>query len=204
MVSEIPVTVRKLEQEIGVPSGFFRGLSQADDWSFIVKAHAFIEGALSHVLVHATGREDLRPIFSALETANSSTGKLAFAEALELVDKADRRFLRAFSELRNLLVHDVTQVNFNLDEYVSNLDQQKLQAFAKAFSLVTNGQDFEFEGQKVSIVDTARQFPKTSIWYSLMMFSTKIYLRKDAAQFASYVELFKKESVRELLRKKAG
>lgn len=86
--------VRPLEQELGTRPGFFSDLLEEDDWSFIVKSHAFIEAALSHILVKATGKDLLREVFTSLELSNPRTGKLAFATALKLLDRQDRRFHR--------------------------------------------------------------------------------------------------------------
>src|SRR6187551_2310931 len=46
---ERPIAV--IEQQLGLPVGFLRELyDRGDDWSFVIKAHAFLEAALTHLL----------------------------------------------------------------------------------------------------------------------------------------------------------
>ncbi len=79
----------------------------------MIKSHAFLEAALTHLLADHLGKEDLLPVFAYLETSNVRTGKLAFVKAFDLLDKGARRFIHTLSELRNDLVHEVSNVNFN-------------------------------------------------------------------------------------------
>jgi len=58
------------------------------DWSFVIKLHALLETAVSQLLVHALGGEELVDVFSALEMSNIKTGKLAFVKTLGLLPKA--------------------------------------------------------------------------------------------------------------------
>ena len=43
--------IAELEQRIGVAPGFFDGLVQEDDWSFVIKLHALLEAACTHFLL---------------------------------------------------------------------------------------------------------------------------------------------------------
>jgi hypothetical protein len=90
-----------------------------DDWSFVIKSHAFLEAALTHLLADHLGKADLLPVFAYLETSNVRTGKLAFVKAFDLLDKGARRFIHTLSELRNDLVHEVGNVNFSFSSYVA-------------------------------------------------------------------------------------
>ncbi len=51
-----------LEQNLNLPSGFLERLVEEDDWSFLIKSHAVVEAALTHLI---TSRADpsLRPLF---------------------------------------------------------------------------------------------------------------------------------------------
>ena len=75
-----------LEQKLGLESGFFESLDgeNESDWSFIIKAHALIEAAISHLLTEHLRRPELGDIFSRLDMSNKSTGKAAFVNALEI------------------------------------------------------------------------------------------------------------------------
>ena len=82
----IAETVSLLEQDLKIRPGFLYGLLKEDDWSFVIKGHAFVEAAVSHLLVTAIGKNELSRVVSNLELGNLRTGKLAFAEALDLLD----------------------------------------------------------------------------------------------------------------------
>jgi len=49
-----------LEKNCGSPTGFCLTLFEEDDWSFVINLHALLESAISQLLTHAVGREDLR------------------------------------------------------------------------------------------------------------------------------------------------
>lgn len=126
--------IADIENQLGLPVGFLRGLyDHEDDWSFVIKAHAFLEAALTHLLADHLGREDLLPVFAYLETSNVRTGKLAFVKAFDLLDKGARRFIHTLSELRNDLVHEVSNVGFNFAAYVSSLSDKERKEFVGAF-----------------------------------------------------------------------
>ena len=68
----------------------------------MIKAHAFLEAALTNLLADHLGKDDLLPVFAYLETNNVRTGKLAFVKAFDLLDKGARRFIHTLSELRTI------------------------------------------------------------------------------------------------------
>lgn len=123
-----------LEAKVGVAPGFFWALQNEDDWSFVIKLHAFFEAVCTYLLVFHFKEPGLREILSRIELSNTTTGKLAFLRELELLGKNERRFVVALSELRNTLVHDVRKSKFTLQEFVKSLDQKSLQQFAISFS----------------------------------------------------------------------
>jgi len=135
---QIPETqerpIADIENQLGLPTGFLLYLyAHEDDWSFVIKSHAFLEAALTHLLADQLGKEDLLPVFAYLETSNIRTGKLAFVKAFDLLDKGARRFIHTLSELRNDLVHEVSNVNFNFATYVSSLSDKERKEFIGAF-----------------------------------------------------------------------
>ena len=125
--------VRQLEENLQLPVGFFESLVQEDDWSFIIKLHALMEAAVTHLLVEAIARPSLQDIFSRIDMSNKQTGKLAFADKLELLGKDVRRFIRTLSELRNEFVHDVSNVNVDLVAFIQGLPAEREKGLRKAF-----------------------------------------------------------------------
>ena len=140
-------TVIPFEERLKIKKGFYVGLLlEKDDWSFIIKLHALVEAALSHLLAELIGLavkdylpdekkpEGLEEVFSWLELSNKRTGKVAFVKALDIFPKEHRRFIHSPSELRNQLVHDVRNVSFSFSEYLEGLDKEKRNAFILAFT----------------------------------------------------------------------
>ena len=126
--------IADIETQLGLPTGFLLYLyTHEDDWSLVIKSHAFLEAALTHLLADHLGKEDLLPVFAYLETSNVRTGKLAFVKAFDLLDKGARRFIHTLSELRNDLVHEVSNVNFKFDTHVAGLTDKERKEFIGAF-----------------------------------------------------------------------
>ena len=68
-----------------------------------------------------------------MELSDKRKGKMAFVSELELLPIECRRFISKLSEIRNDLVHNITQVTFDLKAYVKALNKAQLENFVKAF-----------------------------------------------------------------------
>ena len=161
-----------LEERIGVTPGFFERLDTDDDtdWASVIKLHALIEAAISHLLAMELRRNELEKVFSRLDISNKHTGKAAFVEALELLDKPARTFMHSLSTLRNSLVHDVKNVDFDLEKYVSEMSDQKKKQFVLDFNLLST--EVTNDIRKLFLVD-----PRQALWYSGMAFLGLVYLK---------------------------
>jgi hypothetical protein len=178
--SSLLQAVKDLSKEIGISPIFFLNLMDEDDWSFVIKSHAFLEAALSHLITVTLEVEELAPIFSRLEMTNSSYGKVEFAKALRILGKDERRFIRSLSELRNELVHNVHKIDFNLREYVARLDRNQFKSFVKSFGYFADEESFIHDGKFTEVSEFAREDPKRAIWFSLINLAGIIYIQKDA------------------------
>lgn len=189
-------SVRMMEAELGLPSGFLEGIKQEDDWSFIIKTHALLEAAVSHLLCSALGKDALAEVFSHLELSDKRRGKIAFAAALDLLHKPDRRFISSLSELRNSLVHDVRNVSFSLSEHVAAMDAKTFSAFAKGFDSFSTGGSVAFEGKEVPPAEVFRRDPKTAIWWSAMLTVAIIYQVKETQRLRTETDHLRAEGNR--------
>jgi hypothetical protein len=178
----------EIEHQLGLPAGFLRGLyDHEDDWSFVIKSHAFLEAALTHLLADHLGKEDLLPVFAYLETSNVRTGKLAFVKAFDLLDKGARRFIHTLSELRNDLVHEVSNVSFRFDTHVAQLSDKERKEFIGAFDyafveVVQASQrqmDDRLRGTVDRIVLTA---PRLALVAGVAMIGLDIYFRNRGVE----------------------
>jgi len=168
------------EKELGLPRGFIWRLLDEDDWSFVIKLHALFEAALTHGLVHKLGVEALRDVFAETELSARNTGKVAFARALELLDKNERRFLSSLSELRNTLVHDITNVGFKFSKHVEEFDAKQKAAFVEAFAF-SHEEKFTIVGREVARDRFTLDNPKIVVWQTGIWLLRRIYLEKEVA-----------------------
>lgn len=115
--------------------------NDSDDWSFLVKVHALMETAVSHVLAHA-GEGRLVPIFERLAKQRMAA-KLDYLKAGGLLDEARIGFVRVIGEMRNDAVHDFRHLSFTFSEYLDKhpTTRDRLVDTAGQFVLVAEAQD---------------------------------------------------------------
>jgi hypothetical protein len=126
--------IHLLEKKMGLDPGFFASLYDEDDWSFVIKLHALLEAACTHLLMFHFNEPDLSNVFAQLELSNKTVGKIVFLGKTGLLSKEYRRFVSALSELRNNLVHDIRNSKFSLLQFVQSLDSNATKNFAISFS----------------------------------------------------------------------
>lgn len=100
-----------MREKIGIDPG---EMLKGDDWLLIIKLHAMIESALNVALVLELRDSRLETVIGRLDTSDGSRGKVAFAKALEILEKPSVDFLQALSSLRNLCVHNIRNFKFDL------------------------------------------------------------------------------------------
>ena len=180
--------IAEIENQLGLPTGFLKGLyDHEDDWSFVIKAHAFLEAALTHLLADHLGTEDLLPVFAYLETSNVRTGKLAFVKAFDLLDKGARRFIHTLSELRNDLVHEISNVNFKFETYVAQLSDKErkefIGAFDYAFVEVVQASQRPLDDQRRGTLDRiVLTAPRLALVAGVAMIGLDIYFKNRGAE----------------------
>lgn len=180
--------IDELEIEMGIPKGFFNSLLHSNDWSFVVKLHAFLESAVTFLLTEIVDPK-LEHVLAQLEMSNKKTGKLAFLSALGILESRSYRFISKLSELRNKLVHNVKNVSFSLPEYVNKMDKQQLKSFMITYCPFYD----ESFGKKDKWINFARTEPKKYIWIGATYIFTRIYNIRQIAFFEKEIARLKKE-----------
>ncbi|MEW8294812.1 MAG: hypothetical protein AB2715_09110 [Candidatus Thiodiazotropha sp.] len=150
----------RISMDLNLPKDFLFGLLEEDDWSFVIKAHSLLEGALSYSLTTATGKEELADFFAEIDMKM----KIDAAKGIKLFDSDLRKFLRALSNLRNKLVHNVSNVGFSFEEYFKNIDTRN--NFVDNFGLWK--EEFEIQGKSVSNQKFSIANPKLTIFMGLI------------------------------------
>lgn len=159
-----------IKKEFKTDSRFLLKLFREDDWSFVIKAHSLVEAAITDLLTSKVNDERLKSIFRRLDMSNSETGKIVFLKLLDLLTPEERQFIRKLSELRNSLVHNVENLSFSFNKYVSEMDKQQKKAWQSLF--VKN-----LKKEETLVAERlALEQPKAAIMLSLftLMYSIKL------------------------------
>jgi len=122
-----------LKECLGMSIESLKKTFEADsDWTLVIKLHAYVEASLNFLIVNHFGDRRLEQVISRLDISDRRRGKLAFIKALELLPSEYRSFIQKFSEIRNLLAHDVKNVDFDLKAYLDGLDAKQYKELADA------------------------------------------------------------------------
>jgi hypothetical protein len=161
-----PELISQLEADIGVPDGFFSHIIHEDDWSFIVKLHGMIEAGLTQLLLAHFGDPRLEIPISKMNVAGPS-GKLAFVRTLELLPKHNLKFIQKLTDMRNLVVHRISNVSFSIDAHIRSLQQEQLSDLIDACGdgVIPEKHDFTrpYEEQQL---ETFLKEPRKFFWWS--------------------------------------
>jgi hypothetical protein len=123
--SPMDEAVRAVEVQLGIHVGFLDRLLHEDDWSFVVKAHALIDAAVSFLVTRALNEPALSDVISRLRLNDDRTGKMAFVKRLNLLDQRHIRFMRRLSEMRNAFSHGIENVDNTVDEFLRSIDERE-------------------------------------------------------------------------------
>ncbi len=162
-----------IEEAFDLPPGFVVSLKDENDWSLIIKSHALIESACSEMLCHHFGKYELTDIFSNLEMSNKKCGKIAFISALGLLSKAERKFISELSELRNLIVHNASNVTFSLKDHLNGLSIEKRKKTISALNIRL--ESISIQGKVMTPDNISLERPSLVIWTSLLTCLLSIY-----------------------------
>lgn len=118
--------VRSVEDKFDLPQGALWQLYNDDDWSFVIKIHAMFESALVMAIVGKSSNPMLAKEYSKLPMESTSgTSLISLSLAMEIIDKAEKRFLSRLCQLRNTYAHDFKMMGLALDEHFSMLDKNQ-------------------------------------------------------------------------------
>lgn len=203
---DIDEGIVELSNRIGLSPDFIVKLLKEDDWSFIIKLHALIEAVCTQLILYHFKEPALSSIIARLELSNKPIGKVALLKELELLDEYHRKYIYALSELRNGLVHDVKQSNFNLKEMVNSYKKEELKRFAKVYSplemiIIDNNELKNKSNFKLNLTDQftieniinrAKEEPKFHIWlgaYSLLITIVDVHGFSDYKNSGKYKQI---------------
>ena len=189
-----------LENALALEQGFFESLLKDDDWSFVIKLHALIEAATTHLLTEVIGKPELQTFITRIEMSNKSSGKLAMLKAMDLIDIDSQRYIIKLSELRNSFVHNITNASTSIDDFFASLEESDEKGFTKAFRWgLKAGQEFKpaFENDKVHVNELTKymaisMFPlskKACLWLGSAIIFQQVYRQVEIKKTEQAIEL---------------
>jgi hypothetical protein len=173
--------VGKFEKLLGLPKGFYIGLFDEGDWSFVIKLNALFEAACTHALVARLRAPEIEDQLAQLELADSAKGKVKLLATLGSLTTDQATFLRKLAELRNQLVHNVSRVTFDYEQYVHSLDRNQREQFVKVFGRGWSD-PVELHGKKIRRSAFVLENPKLSVWFHAIDVFGCLYVELDRAK----------------------
>jgi hypothetical protein len=175
--------VAQFERRLSLPDGFYDRLIKEDDWSFVIKLNSLFEGACTHVLAVRLHSPELLDALAHLDFAHSKFGKIAMLRSLNAITPVQFSILRCLAELRNQLVHRISNVAFMFNEYVATLDKNQPKALIRAFG---NGvaDPIEIEGIRISRDKFVVENPKLSLWLIAAELLACLFLEHEVAELS--------------------
>lgn len=169
--------IKELESSIGIQEGFFKDLANSKyDWSFVVGLYAFLEAAMTVLIIKALGKEELHGTISRLPMGQSQHGKMAFIKKLSLLSEDALKFIQMLSELRNSFVHDIKHFGFSLEEYFVHLDKSQKRNFIDSFGYVLKDV-IEIGQEKIKKEEFIKENPRFAIEFSAFFTVWEIALK---------------------------
>ena len=163
MPADLFKDITQLERRLGLPEGFYERLVREDDWSFVIKLNALFEAACTHALANRLHAPQLEQSLACLDLANNKCGKIALLRELDALTSEQATMLRMLAELRNTLVHNITNVTFSFSAHVASRDRQQLENLITCFGHgLTDTQ--KVGGHMLSRREFVRAYPKLALW----------------------------------------
>jgi hypothetical protein len=161
-------TLEELARRLRLRATFLIDLrNDTDDWSFVVKAHAFLESVVCTLLSLHLRKPALEDV---LARSVEMQTRIEIMKALGITKSEDRKMMRALGNLRNTLVHNARETSFRFTEHFENKE-------AKNNFVTTFGQGL---GEQVGDPPVTRtEFVQTN---------PKIAIFHDVVRVAFYVD----------------
>jgi len=125
-----------IERKLGVPEGFTRSLGHdGTDWEFAVKLMVLLEGALTKVIAAHLHNGAVEKHIQRLNL-NGRSSKVALAQDLGILTKAEAKAMQALSEIRNAFAHRVENISGDLVQFAKAMPEADRANFVKTGLMV--------------------------------------------------------------------
>jgi hypothetical protein len=133
-------------------------LNNDDDWTFVLKMHAYVEAALNHLIVTRLNNPKMGDVVAKMRTANSESGKLALIKAYDLLPDKMCLFVEILCSIRNKAVHNISGQDLDLARYAQSIKPEQRKAWRTAMTSCVIGEVTEKQR------DDAISWPRNAIF----------------------------------------
>lgn len=195
MPADLFTDLKQFEQRLGLPDGFYEHLIREDDWSFVIKLNALFEAACTHILATRLHAPELEKSLAHLDLGNSKCGKVVLLRNLGAIAAEQATLLRMLAELRNTLVHNITNVTFSFSAHVASLDKHNLDNLITSFGHGI-ADTIQIGERVVNRREFVKSNPKLALWLTAAEVIACLHLEIETAKLqlqklalAEYVNL---------------
>lgn len=172
--------LRSLVGELEAHSEFMLSLINKPDWTLVIQCHTLIESVITELLVSRMAQQELKEFLYRLPLSDDSFGKLRLVKDYNLLTKEQRTCIRKTSELRNLLVHRVENIEFSFIDFFEQLNNNnnKKKSWVNAFC-------WDGDSKLRELFDTK---PRYAFWLSLFSLISTIQIEISHANGKNSIE----------------
>lgn len=179
---DINVSIENFLDELSLPKDFYKNLLNEDDWSFIIKISALLEAVTTNLLVKKFKIDELEKALSFLDYANGNYGKIRLLYDMKVLNKEQYNILKKFAELRNSVVHNVSNVGFSFDSLIKESNKDQNNNFVNCYGYGIKDVS-EFKNLKIKKKDFVTNNPKISIWITIGEIIGCLFLDKKLEEY---------------------
>lgn len=187
---------QELLRLVSEKNDFLSELRDGDDWSFVIKAQALVEGSVTQAVLAHLGDSRLAKIIEVMPLVGGEVSKLAIAKELELLTTPQRRFINKMAALRNRLAHRVDQASFSFEHHIASLDKHQQKEWRASIAWFAEDDSEEFWGSH------SLKTPRPVIYLSTFMLTALLAIDGNQKEINRNIERLATKTTSELLQQK--
>lgn len=134
------ITLKRLHLDLKISENFIIGIhDEKNSWSFISKFAQFTEGFFTKILVRHLNEKDTYGTISNLP----QIVRLNLAFDLKLITKEQKFLFLTIAEIRNDYIHNISNVEVSLPDYLKTLKADRVNQIHKRFSYFTHSKNIK-------------------------------------------------------------
>lgn len=126
----LKIAFKRLSKQLKIPENFIIDIHDDENsWSFISKLAQLIEGVFTTVLVQRLNEPEIFDTISNLPQAV----RIILSHDLKIISRDQRFLFLTIAEIRNDYIHNISNVDSSLKDYLSNTKSERKKEIFKRF-----------------------------------------------------------------------